>query len=452
MVTQFTQGELFGGDGSAPVAGFSIDTRTLKKGDLFVALMGERSDGHLYLEEARKAGAVGAIVARDRLSGLSSPLAKIAVGDPLNGLQLTASRYRQLLPVKTIAITGSNGKTSTKELVASVLSQKFQITKTEGNLNNHIGVPLSLLQLRDGDDIGVLEMGINHAGEMAPLVDMTKPIAGIITNVGSAHIEFFKDEAAIAQEKGVLAEKVPSEGVVILNRDNMPWSDQIAARTRAQILWFGLDRSAAIRAERIMLHERGSDFQLVTPESRIDVNFQWPGQHQIYNALAAAALGTWFGLNLLEIRAGLESAAPPKMRMQVIQVGNDIHIWNDAYNANPQSMQAALKVFEMFKTKKRKIAVLGEMRELGAHSQRAHLEIGAAAARAGCDLLATVGKDGGWMAKGAIEAGMGVEKIEQFATARDAGEWLKGKARPGDVVLLKGSRGNKLETILDFWK
>lgn len=213
-----------------------------------------------------------------------------------------------------------------------------------------------------------------------------------------------------------------------------------------------MDRSADFRAERVMLHEKGSDFQLVGQGSRIDVNFRWAGEHQIYNALAAAALGSWFGLNLLQIREGLENAVPPKMRMQVIEVGDDIHIWNDAYNANPQSMRAALKAFETVKAKKRKIALLGEMRELGLFSQRAHLSIGEAVALAGCDALITVGKDGSWMAKGALEAGMGMNQVEQFPTAKEAGEWLKANAKPGDVVLLKGSRGNKLESVLDFWK
>jgi UDP-N-acetylmuramoyl-tripeptide--D-alanyl-D-alanine ligase len=452
MVTEFTQGELFDGNASTPVDGFSIDTRTLKQGNLFVALRGENADGHRYVEEARKAGAVAAMVARSRMADFKSAFPKIAVADPLQGLQITAARYRKLLPIKTVAITGSNGKTSTKELVASVLSQKFQITKTEGNLNNHIGVPLSLLQLRGGDELGILEIGINHVGEIAPLVEMIRPTAGIITNIGSAHIEFFKDEAEIAKEKGILAEKVPSDGVVILNRDNMPWSDQIAARTKAKILWFGLDRSAEFRAERVMLHERGSDFQLVAGESRIDINFLWPGQHQIYNALAAAALGSWFGLNLLQIRAGLESAAPPKMRMQMVKVAEDICIWNDAYNANPQSMQAALAAFQTVRSKGRKIAVLGEMRELGAFSERAHLATGAAVARAQCDMLVAVGKDAVWMAKGALDAGMGIHQVEQFASAKEAGGWLKENTKAGDVLLLKGSRGNKLETILDYWK
>src|SRR3989344_464598 len=452
MVTEFTQGELFDGKASTPVDGFSIDTRTLKQGNLFVALKGENTDGPRYVEAARKAGAVAAMVLRDRVGDIRVALPKIAVSDPLGGLQITAARYRKLLPIRTVAITGSNGKTSTKELVANVLSQKFQITKTEGNLNNHIGVPLSLLQLRGGDEIGILEIGINHVGEIEPLVEMVQPTAGIITNIGSAHIEFFKDESEIAREKGVLAEKVPSDGVVILNRDNMPWSDQIASRTKAKIIWVGFDRSADFRAERVMLHERGSDFQLVGPDSRIDINFLWPGQHQIYNALAAAALGWWFGLNLLQIRAGLDSAAPPKMRMQMVKVGNDVCIWNDAYNANPQSMQAALAAFQTVQSKGRKIAVLGEMRELGAFSERAHLAVGAAAARARCDMLVTVGKDGMWMAKGALDAGMGMHQVEQFVSTQEAGRWLKQNAKPGDVLLLKGSRGNKLETVLDFWK
>ena len=440
MVTEFTQGELFDGKASTPVDGFSIDTRTLKQGNLFVALKGENTDGHRYVEAARKAGAVAAMVSRDQVGDIRVALPKIAVSDPLGGLQITAARYRKLLPIRTVAITGSNGKTSTKELVANVLSQKFQITKTEGNLNNHIGVPLSLLQLRGGDEIGILEIGINHVGEIEPLVEMVQPTAGIITNIGSAHIEFFKDESEIAREKGVLAEKVPSDGVVILNRDNMPWSDQIASRTKAKILWFGFDRSANFRAERVMLHERGSDFQLVGPDSRIDINFLWPGQHQIYNALSAAALGWWFGLNLLQIR------------MQMVKVGNDVCIWNDAYNANPQSMQAALAAFQTVQSKGRKIAVLGEMRELGAFSERAHLAVGAAAARARCDMLVTVGKDGMWMAKGALDAGMGMHQVEQFVSTQEAGRWLKQNAKPGDVLLLKGSRGNKLETVLDFWK
>ena len=452
MVTEFTQGELFDGDASTPVDGFSVDTRTLKQGNLFVALKGEDTDGHRHLEAARKAGAVAAMVLRDQVEDFKSAFPRIAVANHLKGLQITAARYRKLLPIKTVAVTGSNGKTSTKELAASVLSQKFQITKTEGNLNNHIGVPLSLLQLRAGDELGILEIGMNHAGEIEPLVEMVRPTAGIITNVGSAHIEFFKDESEIAREKGVLAEKVPSSGVVILNRDNMPWSDQIASRTKAKILWFGMDKSAHFRAERVMLHERGSDFQLVGPESRIEINFQWPGQHQIYNALAAAALGSWFGLNLLQIRAGLESAAPPKMRMQMVKVGDNIRVWNDAYNANPQSMQAALAVFRAVQGKGRRIAVLGEMRELGSFSERAHLAIGAAVARSGCDMLVTVGRDGVWMAKGALDAGMGMHQVEQFTSAQEAGGWLKQNAKPGDVLLLKGSRGNKLETILDQWK
>ncbi|MBV9462783.1 MAG: UDP-N-acetylmuramoyl-tripeptide--D-alanyl-D-alanine ligase [Verrucomicrobiae bacterium] len=452
MITEFTSGELHDGDKDAAVEGFSIDTRTLQPRQVFVALRGEKSDGHEHIEAAKRAGALAAIVARDRLSGLPAGIPKVIVNEPLLGLQMTASRYRQLLPVRTIAITGSNGKTSTKELVSSVLAQKYRLSKTEGNFNNHIGVPLSLLQLRPDDELGVFEIGMNHAGELAPLIDMILPEIGVITNVGTAHIEFFKDEAGIAQEKGTLAEKTPANGAVVLNRDNLPWSDQIAARTKAKVLWFGLDPSAAFRAERLMPHEKGTDFQLVTPDSRIDVNFQWPGRHQVYNALAAAAVGWWFGLNLRQIREGLESARPPKMRMQTIVVGDDIRILNDAYNANPESMRAALEAFQRITARGRKIAVLGEMRELGRHSQQAHQTIGRIAAQSGCDVLVTVGSDGVWMAKGAVDAGLKPERLEQFVNAAEAGKWLKDRALPGDLILLKGSRGNRLEAILEYWK
>jgi len=450
-VALFSGGRLVKGDPDLPVDRLHTDTRTLLAGDCFVALQGDRFDGHAFVPQAKNHGAVAAVVSHPiNPSDLPDDLGLVEVPNTLEALQRFAANYRQLLSVRTIGVTGSSGKTSTKELIASVLRTRFKTKATEGNLNNHIGVPLTLIRLDPEDEYGVVEMGMNHPGEIAPLARMTAPEIGVISSIGPAHIEFFENQAAIALEKSELIAALPPEGLAVLNSDD-EWSRRIVQRTRARVVWVGSGFNSTWRAEDVQIASGGLSFLLRHNGSAATVRLPVVNRVMINNALLAAAVGRECGLTMDEIARGLEAVRLPGARMQVVQA-HGAAIINDAYNANPDSMKAALRALREFPDAKRRLAVLGSMGELGQHAAELHRTVGEFAAQQDLAFLIVVGPHAEAYAKGAMAAGLGHNQIVAALDADEAVVDLKPLLREGDAVLVKGSHFMGLERLVSALK
>ena len=446
QMTEWCQGRLLQGEPGTLVTGVSTDTRTIAPQNLFVALSGENFDGHTFLEVAAERGATAFLVSRELPSYPAG--AVILVNDTLAGLQALASEWRKIWGGKVVGLTGSNGKTSTKDLVNAVLSQEFQVSATKGNLNNHIGLPLTVLAANPEDQVGVFEMGMNHPGEIAPLATISAPDAAIITNVGTAHIEFMKTREAIALEKGALAEAVGEDGCVILNADD-DFTRFIAARTKAYVLTAGFSDNADVRVSEASLDASGSKFLLQFPNvDPLPVNLPVPGRHMIGNAALAAAAGYHFGLTPEQIVAGLQSVSLNKGRLQLRTV-NNIHFLDDSYNANPDSMTAALDTLLEFPCEGRRIVVVGRMGERGEHATNDHLTLGRKIAERGFPILCAVGADdASLIADGADEVG-GTTNVHRFATHAECAFFLSTIAQPTDIILVKGSRSAAMEKVIE---
>ncbi len=391
QIVGFAGGRLLRGNGDAPVSAISTDTRSLAPGELFLALRGENFDGNDHLRAAAAAGALGAVFEEHAdCKGCPDDFALVEVDDTLVAYQHIAASYRRTLDLKVVGITGSNGKTSTKDLAAAVLARHFRVLKTQGNLNNHVGVPRMLLRADRQHEVAVLEMGMNHPGEIAPLAWMSAPQVAIITNIGRAHLEFMGSREAIAQEKGMLAEAVGPDGTVILNGAD-EFSASIARRTGAHVLTVGTE-NAAFRAESVVQDFTGSRFTLVGEDSRIDVHLPVAGRHMITNALLAVAAGTALGIPLAECAAALRDVKLTGGRLERKELHGRL-ILDDSYNANPDSMLAALDALASIPTSGRRIAVLGKMGELGDAAQEGYRAIGASATEKRIDCLVTVGQE-----------------------------------------------------------
>ena len=448
QIAQWTGGRLVQGDGSRTVTRVSTDSRTVRAGDLFIALRGENFDGHTFVEGATVTGATGA-VANDFYEGKLPPgFVLIKTPDTLGALQSLAKAYRATLPMQAIGITGSNGKTSTKDFTAAVLSERFRVLKTEGNLNNHIGLPLMLLRAESADEIGVFEMGMNHAGEIAPLATMAAPEVAIITNVGVAHIEFMGTRDGIAQEKGMLAETLPSGGTLILHAGD-DFCESIRKRSAASTVTAGIGCGDIAGA----LLESGFDGSRFVVEDRrkgagetAEFYLPVPGTHMVQNALLAIAAGLVFGVPLSVAAEGLTKCRLTKGRLERKLI-NGIHVLDDSYNANPDSMRAALSTLASLPCAGTRIAVLGRMGELGSESESGHRCVGKAAAEAGLDALVTVGEEAAFIADAARSAGLG--EVYHVPNTDSAAALLSGRVRAGDMVLIKGSRSARMERILD---
>jgi UDP-N-acetylmuramoyl-tripeptide--D-alanyl-D-alanine ligase len=446
-VARYSGGRLIKGDPLLPVDRLHTDTRTLAAGDCFVALRGDRFDGHTFVPQVGNHGAVAALVSHPLTAGdLPEGLGLVEVPDTLEALQRFAATYRQLLSVRTIGVTGSSGKTSTKELIASVLRTRFRIKATEGNLNNHIGVPLTLIRLDEDDEYGVIEMGMNHPGEIAPLVKMAAPEIGVISSIGSAHIEFFADQAAIAQEKAELIAALPPEGLAVLNSDD-PWSRRVADRTRARVVWVGSHADSTWRADNLQIAVNGLSFLLRHNGSAAQVRLPVFNRVMVSNALLAAAVGRECGLTMDEIARGLEAVQLPGARMRV-EMAQGAWIINDAYNANPDSMKAALRALGEFPGAVRRLAVLGSMGELGQHATELHRGIGELAVRHGVAFLIAVGPHADAYAKGALAGGLHANQIVTALDAEEATAALRPLLRERDAILVKGSHFMGLERLV----
>ncbi|MEI9893881.1 MAG: UDP-N-acetylmuramoyl-tripeptide--D-alanyl-D-alanine ligase [Chthoniobacter sp.] len=436
-------GRLATGDPQGTASTVCTDSRSLKAGDLFVALRGDKFDGHTFVAEASKRGAAGAIV-EEFPAELPTGFAVVLVKDTLQALQRLGAEYRRSLDLQVIGLTGSNGKTSTKDLTAAVLGENFQVTKTEGNLNNHIGVPLTLLRARSSDQMGVFEMGMNHSGEIAPLAAMAAPEVGIITNIGMAHIEYLGSSEAIAHEKGMLAEALPPSGTLILNADD-PFSASIAARTRADVVLAGIDKGEVF-ASNLRVSPAGTKFTINAEGRSTEAELAVPGKHMVSNAMLAVAAGRVFGLSLEECAAGLTKLRLTKGRLE-LKVSRGIQVIDDTYNANPDSVAAALRTLASMPAVGRRIAVLGRMGELGGEAERGHRMVGEVAAQVHLDIVIGVGAEAKWITEAAWRGG--VEKVVHVESTEEATKVLRDLAKAGDLVLIKGSRSARMERIVE---
>ena len=436
-IAEAVGGELpFGGEELVVTAGVSTDTRSLSGGEFFVALRGDNFDGHNYIDSALDAGAIGALVdeATDGCVG------QVVVPDSLLGLQRLARWWREELAIPVVGLTGSNGKTSTKDFTRAVLSQRFQVRATVGNLNNHIGVPLSVLALTEDDEVGVFEMGMNHSGEIAPLCEIALPHLGIITNIGSAHIEHMGTRDAIAEEKGALARSLPEIGSLIVPA-SCEYLEYFRDRTKAQVIAVGNGRGE-VRAEEIDGSGDGMKFTLVFDEGgRVPVELSVAGRHMVTNALLAAAVGRRLGLSIEEVATGLASTELTSGRLRSFQ-DRDITVLDDTYNANPESMRAGIDTLSERQVGEggRHFAVLGMMAEIGVTAPQEHRSLGVYAAERDVEVV-TVGAE----AKG-ISEGAGGDR--HFDSRDEAATWLSEELKAGDVVLFKGSRMAAVEQVM----
>jgi UDP-N-acetylmuramoyl-tripeptide--D-alanyl-D-alanine ligase len=429
------------------VQSYSIDSRTIGPGQLFFAVKGERLDGHAFVEQAFEKGAAAAVVRKDQLGRYPQKNRLLAVDDTLLALQALAMAVRKHWGKPLIAVTGSAGKTTTKESIAHVLSTRFHVLKSEGNFNNHFGLPLMLLKLEPEHDVAVIEMGMSHAGEIRALAQIAQPQIGVVTNVAAVHLEFFDSLAGIAKAKYELVESLPASGTVVLNADD-EYVSQFGRNFKGKVAMYGTGTSANVRAENIQSRgQDGCEFDVVLGSNREHAVLPLIGQHNVLNALAAVAVGLEQGLNLPEAVASLASMAAADKRGQVLQLGNITAI-NDCYNSNPKALDAMVNALASMKAARR-IVVAGEMLELGPAGEEMHRRAGEHIAEKKIDVLLGVRGLAAAMVETASQAGI---RAEFVAGSEEAGEWLVREARDGDVVLLKASRGVKLEKAIEIWK
>jgi UDP-N-acetylmuramoyl-tripeptide--D-alanyl-D-alanine ligase len=447
FIVKACAGEQSGGSPLTLALRVCTDSRQAQAGDVFFALPGERFDGHDFLREVAKKGVVAVVAEKGRVKGDLRGCAVIEVENTRKALGRLAAEYRKEFALPVAAVCGSNGKTTTKELVASVWKQKLKTIWSEASFNNEIGVPLTLLKLDKNCRAAVMEAGTNHPGELAPLIRMMGPKYGIITSIGREHLEFFGDVAGVAQEEGWLAELLPGDGKLFANGDD-EWTDKIAERSRAAVVTVGIGANNSWRARSLRVDKQGVSFRVEGPgEFSGEYRIGLLGRHQVINALLAIAAGAELGLSRAEVQRGLAECKPAKMRLQLWE-HNGVRVLDDAYNANADSVLAALQTLKELPCKGRRVAVLGDMAELGSHSEAAHEEIGRRAAELGIGQLFAVGKMAPVMARGA--RGAGLNRVIEFTDVESAAAAVKRFIRNGDVLLLKASRATRLERISEW--
>src|SRR5882724_273515 len=411
-------GEQAGGSSETLVQRVSTDSRQIQPGDLFVALPGERFDVHDFLIEVANKGAAGVMIERNRKQLDLDVCPMILVDNTRRALGRLAAAYRKDFALPIVAVGGSNGKTTTKELLASVLKQKLPTLSSEASFNNDVGVPLTLLKLDKTHKAAVVEVGTNHPGEIANLVGMVTPTYGVITSIGREHLEFFGDLAGVALEEGSLAALLPADGKLFINGDN-EWASVIVRRTRASFALAGFSDGNDWRVRSVRLDKQGITFKIDAPRMDFsgDYRINLFGRHQVANALLAIAVAAELGLSKGEIERGLGECKPAKMRMELWEF-NGVRVLDDAYNANADSMAAALQTLQDLPCKGRRVAVLGDMAELGGSSEEAHVEVGRRAAELGVGQLFAVGAMASAMARGA--RGAGLNRVIEFADVETA--------------------------------
>jgi len=452
-----TGGRLIAGDAARRIERWSIDTRTLQRGDLFVAIHGDRFDGHEFVAAALAAGAAGAVVTATPAlpeAGKAGPAPLvIQVADTTRALQAGAREIRRRSGTKVVAITGSAGKTTTKELTAEFLSARYSVFRNRGNLNNHIGLPLSLLELRVRPDVAVVELGMNHAGEIRTLIGVAEPDVRVWTNVGDAHLGFFASADAIADAKGEILEQGRPGDLLIANADD----ERISSRLRlfaGRTVTFGISAPADVRGSAVEhLGLEGMAATVTTPRGEMRLRTPLLGTGNLLNLLAATAVALEMDVPLQAIAESAAAMKPAAHRGELLRLPGGITLIDDSYNSSPAALKRSLETVHAATGSARKVAVLGEMLELGGHAERLHIECGRAAADAGLSLLIAVGGDGAqWLADAARRAGMAEASVLYVPTSDAAAALALTKVRPGDLVLVKGSRGIRTDMVVDRLK
>ncbi|MDI6693365.1 MAG: UDP-N-acetylmuramoyl-tripeptide--D-alanyl-D-alanine ligase [Anaerosomatales bacterium] len=455
-IAEATQGQLVAGDGSVMANGLSIDSREVQPGNAFVALVGEHADGHDFVRAAVDAGARVVIVTRadepvlEAVAGSRHPEAAVVlVADAVAAIQAMAAYHRSRLTCPVVGVTGSTGKTTTKDFMRAALATTFKVVASEGNRNNELGVPLTIFEA--GADTGalVVEMAMRGPGQIAELAAIARPTHGLVTNVGLSHVGVLGSQEAIAEAKGELVEAIPESGAVFLNGDDA-WTERLRERARARVVTYGTSEECDVRAEEIAVDEDGLPvFTLVAGDARASVKLPVLGKHNVYNALAAAAVALDLGVELERVVNGLAEARMSGMRMDVFESASGVTVINDAYNANPVSMRAAISALMDTRAAGKRIAVLGDMAELGSLAELAHFQLGEEVGRSGIDVLVTVGTLARRIAEGARAEGMGPDAVRPCATPEEASEVLDDLLEAGDVVLVKASRVMGLERVVE---
>ncbi|MTI95034.1 MAG: UDP-N-acetylmuramoyl-tripeptide--D-alanyl-D-alanine ligase [Firmicutes bacterium] len=437
-------GRLMGGDPLAAVTSACIDSRKVAPGSLFVAFKGENTDGHLYLEDCLGRGAVAALV--EKAVEAPEGLAVIHVQNTLIALQELAAWWRRRFALQAIGVTGSSGKTTTKELIAAVVEAGFTTIKTLGNHNNEIGLPLRMLDLDEKHQVAVLEMGMDARGQIARLCEISQPGIGVITNIGDSHLEKLGSRENIRLAKMELAHNLTEPKILIVNGDD-PFLRDYALDTASDwtALTYGFGRGNNFRAGEVKEGPRGVDFTVFWDDKCIDVSVPMPGDHNVLNALAAFTVGIQLGMEPATIVRGLETARNAAGRLNIKHVG-ELTVIDDSYNSNPDSVRAAFKVL-LRQPGKRHVAFVGDMLELGSSTETSHYQMGQIAANLGIDLLVAVGDWSETVATGALAAGLDAGQIQTYTDSRAASAALA-MLKPDDVVLFKGSRGIQMETLV----
>jgi UDP-N-acetylmuramoyl-tripeptide--D-alanyl-D-alanine ligase len=436
------------------IEAMSIDSRTIAAGEFFVAIRGERFDAHRFVADALARGALGALVEQAAAGELDAARARdailIVVADTTRGLQEIARDVRRRSGTQVVAITGSAGKTTTKEVAAEFLSTRYRVFRNKGNLNNHIGLPLSLLELRSRPEVAVVEFGMNHAGEIRTLVAIAEPEVRVWTNVGDAHAGFFASADAIADAKGESLEQARAEDVLIANAAD----PRMVARAGAfpgRVITFGLDPAADVRAAGV--EERGLDgtaARVRTPAGEIALQTPLLGLGNLSNVLSAIAVAVHFGVPLDDVARQAAALRPARHRGELLRLPGGLTLIDDSYNSSPAALKRALRTVQTAAGSARKIAVLGEMLELGSHAIRLHEECGAMAATIGLDVLITVGGTPAQaLADAAVAHGMPASSVAWLGTSAEAAALAVERTRPGDLVLVKGSRGIAIDLVVD---
>lgn len=455
-IANVTGGTIAAGTATAVANDVCVDSRQVTPGCVFIAMTGERVDGHDYLEQALAAGARVLVVTKQvhEIASASTTASKsgaavVCVEDAIAALQALAGWHRRRLHATVVGVTGSTGKTTTKDFLSSALGRMHRVVATEGNRNNDIGLPLTILRAGSDTDVLVVEMGMRGLGQIARLAEIARPDMGLVTNVGTSHIELLGTQDAVATAKGELVRAVPERGSVFLNGDDA-YSDSLAVDAEAPVTLYGLSERCAVRAVAIEVDEASrASFDLVTDQGTERVTLPVPGRHNVYNALAAAAVALRLAVPLAEVKVGIESANVSQMRMQTLTTPDDVTIINDAYNANPSSMRAAVETLAELRAPGKRVAVLGDMAELGSLSELAHFQIGEAIGGLPIDLLVTVGPRAARIADGAKAKGFETERISKCENADDAVELLSEAIETGDAVLVKASRVMGLERVVE---
>lgn len=446
QIARAVDGLIVSGDAETNCIGVATDSRSVKTGELFFALKGANFDGHDYIEAAAAQGASGAVVSRPVQIKNRPGFCQIVVADPLAGLQRWAAAYRSAFNLPVVGITGSTGKTSTKDLTAQVLSGSWPVLATPGNRNNELGLPLTLLELNDHHGAAVLEMGMRGRGEIALLCSIARPSCGVITNIGRTHIERLGTVENIAAAKGELLESLKPGQLALLNRDD-PYCLALGETARCRVRYFGLSDEAHVTARDLEAIPEGYRFEALLEGKKFSAVVPLWGVHNVVNSLAALAVGFYLGLDPAGMIEALSQAKLSGMRLEpVAGIGGSL-LLNDAYNASPASTRAALAAL-VERRRGRVVAVLGDMLELGEYAASAHHAIGRDAAALGISLLIAVGPLSAQTAAGALEGGMESKNVYWFSTKEEALPFLCGNLQEGDLVLIKASRGMHLETLV----